>query len=139
MSRQGGSKADEASNWRRTTALQRGGDSSQPSTQGGHPPHQRPATADVALLHASSRGAQEPAQKPLPRDFSAADAQGLLDKRWAEVMAQQGVGPATPQCSAGQGSEAGAAAAGAADGSSGFLEALQKAVKSKSADAAWDD
>lgn len=85
--------------------------------------------------------------KSVPASFSPDEAQQLLDKRWAEVMAQ-GLQP-TCQCSSisSQGDEA-AATAAAADGgsaagsskpSSNFLEQLAAAVKVTSADGAWDD
>jgi hypothetical protein len=95
--------------------------------------------------------------RAVPASFNPDEAQQLLDKRWAEVLAQ-GLHPVC-QCSntSSQGEEAAApAAAAAADGGSGgedgaaggngsskpssnFLEQLAAAVKVNSADGAWDD
>lgn len=140
------SKADEATSWRRTTALASGDShhSKQQHGGSGYGGHQRPSTADSAL-HPHHHQQPEPS-RPVQKDFSAAEAHSLLDKRWADVT-QQGLQPAC-QCNLGgssndNGSTTGQAAmqrdGNAAQSKPGFLEALQEAVKVNSADAAWDD
>lgn len=135
------SKADEATSWRRTTALTPNEYSS--SKSGGY--HQRPASAGPTV-HAASKSGQhllqqlEPSRQPAPTLFSPEEARMLLEKRWSEVC-EQGLQP-TSQCN-GDNSipdrPASAAADGQSNGETGFLQALQKAVKVNSADAAWDD
>lgn len=147
------SKADEATSWRRSTALPSG---HHHSAAGGYqhgPSHHHRSQSAEPTVHAASRQHHHTPMQPLepiksvPASFSPDEAQQLLDKRWAEVMAQ-GLQP-TCQCSSisSQGDEA-AATAAAADGgsaagsskpSSNFLEQLAAAVKVTSADGAWDD
>lgn len=144
------SKADEATSWRRSTALPSDHHSSK---AGGyqHPPahHHRSQSAEPTV-HAARQhhhAAMQPLEppKPMPATFSPDEAQQLLEKRWSEVTAQ-GLQP-TCQCSSTSSKEE---AAVAADGSStggdssskagsSFLAALEAAVKINSADGAWDD
>lgn len=138
------SKADEATSWRRTTALTSNDHHSSKQAGGYH--HHRSQSAEPTV-HAASRqqhyAAHQPLEphKPTPAHFSAEEAQQLLEKRWSEVTAQ-GLQPAC-QCSNSKedekedGSSKGASSS--SEGGSGFLQALQAAVKVNSADAAWDD
>lgn len=155
------SKADEATSWRRTTALPADsqqhhstskGFSQQQQHHAAAPHHHHRAHSAEPTVAAHSRAhhhsihqSLEPA-RPIPTAFSADEAQQLLEKRWEEVTAQGHL----PTCQCSSSSKAGgdaAAAEAAADGqggssgstAGGFLAALQAAVKVNSADAAWDD
>lgn len=91
--------------------------------------------------------------RAVPASFNPDEAQQLLDKRWAEVLAQglqpvcqcsntssQGDGAAAPAAADGGSGEDGAAGSdGSSKPSSTFLEQLAAAVKVNSADGAWDD
>ena len=118
------SKADEATSWRRTTALPAetgsggGGSGGGGGGKGGgyhqhpqhhqHLQHQRPATADPSLIHhQGARPAGLESKPPLPKDFSAVEASALLERRWVEVQQQQGLQP-TCQCSSSSGGNTGA-------------------------------
>lgn len=146
------SKADEASSWRRTTALPR--EQKQPSAggyqqhPGGH--HHRSQSAEPTV-HAAGRhhhlGGMQPLEpvKAVPATFCAEEALHNLERRWLEVTSQ-GLQP-TCQCSSTSKEDAAAdgssssstAAKGSSTAGSDFLAALQAACKVKSADAAWDD
>lgn len=151
------SKADEATSWRRTTALPREQQQKQGSGGGylgGGAHHHRSQSAEPTV-HAAGRqhhlGGMQPLEphKAVPTAFCADEALQNLERRWLEVTSQ-GLQP-TCQCSStSKGEDDAATAAAAADGSStaagegsstaaGFLAALEAACKVNSADAAWDD
>lgn len=159
------SKADEATSWRRSTALPAEHHHSTAAAGGyqqhGASHHHRSQSAEPTV-HAASRQHHHTPMQPLepikavPASFSPDEAQQLLDKRWAEVTAQglqptcqcsssissQGDEAASPPAAADGGSKEGGSAAGAgcsSKPSSNFLEQLAAAVKVSSADGAWDE